>query len=51
MVCNNCDQRFRTDRINEVKGGCNPAPLERTVAGDRVVIAEADIAKGAWYFQ
>lgn len=51
MVCNNCDQRFRSERINEVKGGCNPTPLERTVAGERVVIAETDLAEGAWYFQ
>ena len=42
MVCNNCDQQFRSDRINEVKGGCNPAPLNRSVVGDEVVIAAAD---------
>ncbi|MFC1657387.1 Fe-S-containing protein [Candidatus Moduliflexota bacterium] len=29
MVCNNCGQRFTSVRINEVKGGCNPAPLKR----------------------
>jgi uncharacterized membrane protein len=51
MVCNNCDQRFRTDLVNEVKGGCNPAPLERRVEGNEIVIRTADIAKGGWYFQ
>jgi uncharacterized membrane protein len=51
MICNNCDQQFRSDMINEVKGGCNPAPLNRTVAGDRLVIAEADLVRGAWYFK
>ena len=30
MVCNNCGQKFSSDLINEIKGGCNPAPLERT---------------------
>lgn len=51
MVCNNCDMKFRSDRINEVKGGCNPAPIQRSVAGDRIVIAAADLAEGARYFQ
>jgi uncharacterized membrane protein len=50
MVCNNCDMRFRTDLINEVKGGCNPAPLARRVDGDKLAISEADILKGGWYF-
>jgi uncharacterized membrane protein len=51
MVCNNCDQRFKTDMINVVKGGCNPAPLLRQQAGEAIVIAAADIEKGAWYFK
>ena len=50
MVCDNCGQRFHTSRINEVKGGCNPAPLERTVDGGDLVIRVADIAAGARYF-
>ena len=51
MVCNNCDQRFKTDMINVVKGGCNPAPLKRQQAGEAVVIAANDIEAGAWYFK
>jgi len=51
MVCNNCDQRFPTDKINIVKGGCNPAPLQRQEAGEKVVIAATDIERGAWYFK
>lgn len=51
MVCNNCDQRFPTDKVNVVKGGCNPAPLMRQAVGDKIVIAAADIEKGAWYFK
>ena len=50
MVCNNCDQRFRTDMINVVKGGCNPAPLQRQQVGETLVISSNDIEKGAWYF-
>lgn len=51
MVCNNCNQQFRSDMINEMKGGCNPAPLNRIVESGQVVIAEMDLAKGARYFQ
>ncbi len=51
MVCNNCNQQFRSDLINEIKGGCNPAPLNRSLAGDKVVIAEADLAGGGFYFR
>ncbi|PLX89555.1 MAG: DUF2318 domain-containing protein [Desulfuromonas sp.] len=50
MVCNNCEMRFKTDLINEVKGGCNPAPLKRLVDSGEVVIRTADIAAGRWYF-
>lgn len=50
MVCNNCNQKFRSDMINVVKGGCNPAPLERTVEGGKVVIAAAELDRGVRYF-
>ncbi len=50
MVCNNCNMKFRTDMINEVKGGCNPAPLERRIDGSQLVITEQDLLTGAWYF-
>ncbi|MDH4101593.1 MAG: Fe-S-containing protein [Nitrospirota bacterium] len=50
MVCNQCDQRFPADKINDVKGGCNPAPLNRTVEGNMLVISQADIVSGAGYF-
>ena len=50
MVCNNCGQRFTSIRINEVKGGCNPAPLKRAIVGDKLVIAIADILPGARFF-
>ena len=50
MVCRNCGRRFESVRINEVQGGCNPAPLERTIEGDQVVIRVDDIKKGRGYF-
>jgi uncharacterized membrane protein len=48
MVCTNCGMRFATDRINEVKGGCNPAPLNRTISGGNLLISMADINANAW---
>jgi uncharacterized membrane protein len=51
MVCNNCDQRFKTDMVNVVKGGCNPAPLQRQQVGETIVIVVNDIENGAWYFK
>lgn len=50
MVCNQCDQRFPADKINEVKGGCNPGPLERKIDGAMLLITQADIVAGAGYF-
>lgn len=50
MVCNNCGQRFASVNINEIKGGCNPAPLERTVQGNNLILNASDIENGAWYF-
>ncbi len=49
MVCTNCGQRFASNRINLVKGGCNPAPLNRNVAEGSLVISMADINKNSWY--
>jgi len=48
MVCGNCGMKFSTDRINEVKGGCNPAPLTRTIEGSNLVISMVDINANAW---
>jgi len=49
MICTNCGRKFAADRINEVKGGCNPAPLERKIVGKELVIAMKDINQNSWY--
>lgn len=49
MVCTNCGRRFATDRINVVKGGCNPAPLKRVVEGNHLVISMSEINENSWY--
>jgi uncharacterized membrane protein len=51
MVCNNCGQEFESTRINIEKGGCNPAPLNRSENGDNLVININDIESGKWYFE
>ena len=51
MVCENCGRRFPASKINVVKGGCNPAPLERQIVGSNLVIAMDDINKNSWYAQ
>ncbi|MGM0426812.1 MAG: Fe-S-containing protein [Thermodesulfobacteriota bacterium] len=50
MVCRNCGQQFASIRVNEVKGGCNPAPLERKIEDDKVVLEVQDILSGKKYF-
>lgn len=51
MVCLNCGQRFHSSKINVIKGGCNPAPLERKVVGDKLMISMADINANSWYMK
>jgi len=50
MVCRNCGRRFSSVKINEVKGGCNPAPLQRKIQGDKLVLKIQDIVSGKQYF-
>lgn len=50
MICNNCGRRFHATRINVEEGGCNPAPLHRTVVGEQLVIRTDDILTGGRYF-
>lgn len=50
MVCRNCGRRFASILVNEVKGGCNPAPLKRELEGNNLVIKINDILKGEQYF-
>jgi uncharacterized membrane protein len=50
MVCRNCGRRFASVMVNEVKGGCNPAPLTREIVGDKLVIQTRDILEGKQYF-
>ena len=50
MVCRNCGRKFASFLVNEVKGGCNPAPLNRNLQNDKLVIKIKDILEGKQYF-
>jgi uncharacterized membrane protein len=51
MVCRNCGRRFASVLVNEVKGGCNPAPLRRQVLDGKLIIKIEDILEeGRQYF-
>lgn len=50
MVCNNCGRRFASIKVNEVRGGCNPAPLNRIVKDGKVLLKAADILEGGRFF-
>jgi uncharacterized membrane protein len=50
MVCRNCGRKFASVLVNEVKGGCNPAPLNRRIENGKVVIEIKDILDGRQYF-
>jgi uncharacterized membrane protein len=50
MVCNNCGQTFPSNRIGEIKGGCNPHPLARRIDGQYLVIGKAGIVAAKDYF-
>ncbi len=50
LKCNNCGQRFHSNKVMEIKGGCNPSPLARTLDASTVTIREADLKAGVAYF-
>jgi high-affinity iron transporter len=50
VVCKNCAAPINPQSVGAA-GGCNPIPLNATIASDSVIIQEADIAAGARVFQ
>lgn len=51
MVCNKCGEKFAAVGINELTGACNPAPIERKVSGEALVLKTADLEQGVKLFQ
>ncbi|MBZ5646735.1 MAG: Fe-S-containing protein [Acidobacteriia bacterium] len=50
VICKNCAAPINPQTVGQA-GGCNPIPLKATVAGDNLVIAQADLAEGAAHFK
>jgi len=50
MVCNNCGKRFKSTKINEVSGGCNPTPLTRKTENGKVIITIENLLEGKQFF-
>jgi len=50
VICKNCAAPINSQTVGQA-GGCNPIPLKSTIAGDTMVITEADLKEGAAHFQ
>jgi high-affinity iron transporter len=50
IVCKNCAAPINAQAVGTT-GGCNPVPLNTEVAGDSILVKEADIAAGSRMFQ
>lgn len=50
MICNKCGKAFPSTQINVLQGGCNPAPIERSVVNGQVTLSAAALAQGVAYF-
>jgi FTR1 family protein len=50
VICKNCVAPINPQSVGQ-PGGCNPIPLKATTKADTIVIAEADLAASAKYFQ
>jgi len=50
MICNNCGQSFHETKINIIKGGCNPAPVDRIFDKQFVYVSIDSLQQGAVYF-
>lgn len=50
MVCRNCGRRFATTQVGQIRGGCNPAPLEPRLIEGQVVLKTSEVLAGRPYF-
>ncbi len=50
MICNNCGQAFHETKINVIKGGCNPAPIDRIFDQQFIYISMTSMEQGLSYF-
>jgi uncharacterized membrane protein len=53
LVCQNCGNRFRMDRVEVQSGGCNPVPIfpqNKTVADGNITISKEFLAEAKGIF-
>ena len=43
MVCNKCGRHFPSKDVNVITGSCNPDSVPRTIEGNNLLIAAADL--------
>lgn len=43
LVCNKCNRHFRSKDVNVITGSCNPDGIPRTIQGNNLLIATADL--------
>jgi len=51
VVCINCGLKFRTDKISQARGGCNPVPLKIKVQNGKILVNQNDVLSGLRYFR
>jgi hypothetical protein len=54
LVCNNCGNRFKVDKIEKVKFGCNPIPItseNKRDDGQYITISKSFLVKYTSYFK
>lgn len=54
LVCNNCGNRFRIDKVEKIKYGCNPIPIlpeNKKDDGKYITISKDLLVKNSAYFQ
>jgi uncharacterized membrane protein len=54
LVCQNCGNRFRSDQVEVLSGGCNPIPIfpeNKTVTDETVTISNAFLNEAAALFE
>lgn len=54
LVCQNCGNRFKLDRIEKLKGGCNPVPIlieNKTEDDENIIISQAFMEENKVLFE
>ena len=51
IIDNKCETTTRLSTVNDDKRGCKPTPVKHRVAGDELIITEADMLAGWRYFR